>query len=167
MDCILLRHGIAVACEDWNGPESERPLTKEGIQKTRMAITGLKQLGIKPTHLLSSPFKRALETATLAAETFDLDPDIQICEELLFHRSPIDLLPVLENFSAESRVICVGHEPHLGQAAAMMVFGKKTEGLSLKKAGACGIAFEGKPLIGIGVLQWWLTPKQLRKIGKG
>ena len=113
MDCILLRHGIAVACEDWNGPESERPLTKEGIQKTRKAIAGLKQIGIKPTHLLSSPFTRALETAEIVAEMFHLDPDFQVCEELLFHRSPVDLFPVLGKFPEPSCVVCVGHEPHL------------------------------------------------------
>lgn len=167
MDCILLRHGIAVACEDWNGPESERPLTKEGIQKTRKAIAGLKQLGITPTHLLSSPFTRAFETAKIVAETFHLGQNIQVCEELLFDRSPADLFPVLGKFSEPSCVICVGHEPHLGQTAAMMIFGKKAEGLSLKKAGACGITFEGKPNVGGGMLRWWLTPSQLRQIRKG
>ena len=167
MDCILLRHGIAVDCEDWNGPESERPLTKEGIQKTRKAIAGLKQLGINPTHLLSSPFTRALETAEIVAETFALDPDFQVCEELLFHRSPVDLFPVLGKLPEPACVICVGHEPHLGQTAAMMVNGKKSDGFSLKKAGACGIHFEMKPVVGAGTLRWWLTPSQLRQMRKG
>jgi len=164
MDCILLRHGIAVASEDWNGPESERPLTKEGIQKTRKAVAGLKNLGIQPTHLLSSPFTRALETAKIVAETFKLDPAIQICEELLFHRSPADLFPVLAKLPEKSCVICVGHEPHLGEAAAFMIFGKTADSLSLKKAGACGVEFQGKPHAGKAMLKWWLTPGQLRQL---
>ena len=88
MDCILLRHGIAEDREVWEGPEKERPLTKEGIRKTFKAVTGLKHLGIQPTHLLSSPYTRAWETAKIVAETFKLDADIQVCEELLFHRAP-------------------------------------------------------------------------------
>ena len=86
MDCILLRHGIAEDREVWKGPESERPLTKEGVQKTRKAVAGLKNLGIQPTHLLSSPYTRAWETAEIVAETFNSDITIQVCEELLFHR---------------------------------------------------------------------------------
>lgn len=164
MDCILLRHGIAVACEDWHGPESERPLTKEGVQKTRNAVAGLKQLGIQPTHLLSSPFTRAWETAEIVAQTFKLDSAIQVCEGLLFHRSPADLIPVLGKLPEESCVICVGHEPHLGQAAALMIFGKPADTLSIKKAGACGVTFHGKPRAGRGSLNWWLTPRQLRQL---
>ena len=153
-----------MAAEDWNGLESERPLTKEGVQKTHKAVAGLKKLGIQPTHLLSSPYTRALETAKITATTFKLGAPIQICEELLYHRPPTDLFPVLAKLPKDSCVICVGHEPHLGQTAAMMVFGMPAETLSLKKAGACGVTFDGKPQAGRGRLQWWLTPAQLRQL---
>ncbi len=167
MDCILLRHGIAEDREVWKGPESERPLTKEGVQKTRKAVIGLKNLGIQPTHLLSSPYTRAWETAEIVAETFQLDAAIQVCEELLFHRSPADVFPVLAKIPKDSCVICVGHEPHLGEAAAFMIFGKTADSLSLKKAGACGVEFDGKPQAGKGMLKWWLTPGQLRQLREG
>jgi phosphohistidine phosphatase len=167
MDCILLRHGIAQDREAWNGPESERPLTKDGVQKTRKAVAGLKSLGIRPTHLLSSPFIRALETAKIVAETFNPDTAIQVCEELLFHRSPTDLFPVLAKLPKDSCVICVGHEPHLGETAAYMIFGKTADSLSLKKAGACGVEFDGKPQAGKGMLKWWLTSGQLRQLRQG
>ena len=164
MDCILLRHGIAEDREVWKGPEEKRPLTKEGVRKTFKAVTGLKHLGIQPTHLLSSPYTRAWETAQIAAELFNVAADIQVCEELLFHRSPADLLPVLSKLPKDSCVICVGHEPHLGEAAGVMIFGKTADTLSLKKAGACGVEFSGKPQAGKGILKWWLTAGQLRQL---
>jgi len=58
MDCILLRHGIAVDREDWKGQEAQRPLTPKGTEKTREVVSGLCRLGLAPTHLFSSPFVR-------------------------------------------------------------------------------------------------------------
>ena len=164
MNCILFRHGIAVSCEDWNGPESERPLTKEGLNKTRKAVEGLYQIEGNLTHLLSSPFKRALETAQILQEVYAFSPKIQVCQELLFDHSPTDILPVLTILPQDSCVICVGHEPHLGQLAAHMVSGRNIPGFSLKKAGACAIQFEEKPRMGQGGLKWWLPPAQLRQL---
>ena len=166
MECILLRHGIAEDREAWRGPEIERPLTKEGVQKTRKALAGLKNLQIQPTHLLSSPYTRAWQTAELVTETFNPDLSIQVCEELVFHRSPAELFPILAKLPKNSCVICVGHEPHLGETAGVMIFGKTADTLSLKKAGACGVEFIGKPQAGEGMLKWWLTPGQLRQLGK-
>ncbi|MGB0909291.1 MAG: SixA phosphatase family protein [Nitrospirales bacterium] len=164
MKCILLRHGIAVSQEEWEGQERERPLTRDGINKTRKAIEGLSHIEIQPTHLLSSPLRRALDTAQIMEEVFGLGEIIQVCQELISAQPPIDLFPVLSQLPEESCVICVGHEPHLGQLAAMMISGRYLPGLSLKKAGACAIQFEGKPQIGYGWLEWWMRPSHLRQL---
>ncbi len=167
MKCILLRHGIAVDRAEWSGKERDRPLTKEGIDKTRKAVNGLYQISNQLTHLLSSPFTRAFETAQIVNEVFELDEDIQICQELMYHHSPVAIFPVLTQLSDDAHVVCVGHEPHLGQLAATMISGRNVPGLSLKKAGACLIEFEEKPKIGDGELKWWLQPAQLRLLRKG
>ena len=135
MNCILFRHGIAVDRQEWNGHESERPLTNEGLKKTRKAVEGLYQLGTRPTHLLSSPFTRALETAQIVQEVFELNENIHVHQELVYDHSPINIFPVLTTLAEESCVLCVGHEPHLGQLAAMMMSGRYIPGLSLKKLG--------------------------------
>ena len=167
MECILFRHGIAVPCEDWNGQESQRPLTQEGIKKTRKAAEGLLQLGLKPTHLLSSPFTRAIQTAKLLNEAFEIKKEIPTYDELLSGAHPEKIIPVLHTFSSESCVICVGHEPHLGNLAAVMLGARTLGGFSLKKAGACSIGLEDGIRPGRGHLIWWLTPAQLRQLRKG
>jgi hypothetical protein len=45
-----------------------------------------------------------------------------------------------------------------------MVFGKPSAGLTLKKAGACLIHFADQPRPGRGILEWWLTARQLRAL---
>ena len=157
---------MAVNREEWSGSESERPLTHEGNTKTQQAAEGLAQVSPDITHMLSSPFTRALETAQIIKNVFDLNGKIQANRELVYDHSPIQMFPILTKLPEDSCVVCVGHEPHLGQLAAMMISGKYLPGLSLKKAGACAIQFEGKPKIGCGSLEWWLKPAQLRRLRK-
>ena len=166
MDCILFRHGIAADWRDWQREDHSRPLTEEGIEKTRKAVKGLIRLGVTPTQLLCSPYLRTRQTADIAKETLHFAGQTQQCAELRPDASPEDVLDVLIAFSEDDCVLCVGHEPLLGHTAAAMLLGQPASGLSFKKAGACCIRFYGKPRHGNGVLQWWLEPAQLRKLTK-
>ena len=166
MDCILFRHGIAMDREQWTGPDSQRPLTAKGAEKTRQAAAGLVRQKLRPTHILSSPYLRAKETAKIVRDAFEVRADIQVCDELLPDSPPDKLLILLNSLPGDACVICVGHEPHQGDAAGLMLFGEPVPGLSLKKAGACAISFEAAPRAGRGTLRWWLTPAQLRALGE-
>ncbi len=167
MRCILFRHGIAVEWHDWEGSDRTRPLTEDGIEKTKKAVKGLAQLDVCPTQLLCSPYTRTQQTATIAKDILGFSDDLQVCQELLSEASPEKFLGFLASFSRDDAVLCVGHEPHLGFTAGMMICGQPVSGMSLKKAGACSIYFEGTPRPGAGLLEWWLPPAHLRRLGKG
>lgn len=167
MDCLLFRHGLAADRDAWDGPDAERPLVPRGIEKTRKAAAGLRRLDVVPDVLLSSPYRRARETAALLQEALRLKGDLRICDELVPDAPPDKLLGLLAALPPDAVVACVGHEPHLGEAAAVMLFGKAVAGLALKKAGACLIAFDGAPKAGQGALEWWVTPSLLRSLRKG
>jgi phosphohistidine phosphatase len=66
MDCVLLRHGIAVDRDDWEGQDGDRPLTERGAKRVAQVAAGLNRLDVRPTHVLSSPLIRAIETARIA-----------------------------------------------------------------------------------------------------
>ncbi|MDA0739918.1 MAG: histidine phosphatase family protein [Nitrospirae bacterium] len=166
MRCILFRHGIAVEWHDWKGDDRTRPLTEEGIEKTKKVAKGLLQLDVHPTQLLCSPFTRTQQTAKIAQDILGISDDAQLCQELLSEASPEHFVKFLASFSRDDTVLCVGHEPHLGFTAGVMVCGQPISGMSLKKAGACSIYFEGTPRAGTGFLEWWLPPAHLRKFGK-
>lgn len=167
MDCILFRHGIAADREAWDGPDAERPLVPRGIEKTRKAVGGLRRLEVTPDAILSSPYTRAIETARLVQDGLLFKGDLRICDELLPEAPPDKLLVLLGSLPSDVTVVCVGHEPHLGEVAGVMLFGRAVPGLSLKKAGACSIAYDGSPRTGEGALHWWLTPALLRDLRKG
>jgi phosphohistidine phosphatase len=166
MHCVLLRHGIAVDREEWKGNETDRPLSEKGIKRTGQVARGLVALGIAPTHLLTSPLARAHETARMLQETFGGKPAIKLCDELLPDAPPDEFLPIVHALPPHACAICVGHEPHLGETAGLLLFGKPVAGLSLKKAGACLIEIPHPIKAGRGRLHWWLMPGQLRSLGK-
>ena len=166
MDCVLLRHGIAVERDEWEGKDADRPLTERGAKRVAQVAAGLNWLDVQPTHVLSSPLIRAIETAKIAHRSLRVRSAVQIVDELLPDAPPDRLLSILHDLPPESCVLCVGHEPQLGMAASVLLSGRASASFPLKKAGACLIelAIRAKP--GRGVLRWWLTPSQLWAIGK-
>ena len=166
MDCVLFRHGIAVERDEWEGPDADRPLTEYGAKRVRQVVAGLNRLDVQPTHVLSSPLIRAIETARIAHRSLRVGSAMRIVDELLPDAPPNRILSILRKLPLESRVMCIGHEPQLGMAASVLLSGRVSASFPLKKAGACLIELPIQAKPGQGVLRWWLTPSQLRAMGK-
>lgn len=167
MDCVLLRHGIAVERDEWEGPDGDRPLTEYGRKRARQVVAGLNRLEVQPTHVFSSPLIRAIETAKIAHRSLRVRSAMHIVDELLPDAPPNRLLSILHKLPPESCVMCIGHEPHLGMVASVLLSGRVSASFSLKKAGACLIELPIQVKPSQGVLRWWLTPSQLRAMGLG
>jgi phosphohistidine phosphatase len=111
--------------------------------------------------------RRALETARLLHGLLASSSLVQSRDELLPEASPAQMVRLLRDLPPESCVLCIGHEPQLGMAASVLLSGRVSASFPLKKAGACliEVSIPAKP--GRGILRWWLTPGQLRAMGKG
>ncbi|UVT21004.1 MAG: histidine phosphatase family protein [Nitrospira sp.] len=166
MDCVLFRHGIAVEPEEWEGAEENRPLTEKGKRRTRQAAEGLAALDCKPTHLFTSPFVRAYDTARLLRAAVCPTLKVETREELAVGAKPEQLIAFLHTLPSDSVVVCVGHEPLLGEVAGLLLCGRAVSGFHLKKAGTAWIEVQGVVKSGQGRLCCWLEPMQLRAMGK-
>ena len=166
MDCVLLRHGIAVERDEWKGPDADRPLTERGAKRVAQVADGLRRFDVQPTHVLSSPLIRAMETAKIAHHSLRVRSAVRIVDALLPDAAPDWLLSLLHDLPAESCVLCVGHEPHLGMVASVMLAGRSSKAFPFKKGGACLIELPITAKRGQGVLRWWLPPGQLRDMGE-
>lgn len=166
MDCLFVRHGIAVAREEWEGKDVDRPLTEEGKRRVRQVAAGLRRLAVRPTVIYASPARRAVETAQLLHDLLPRPSLMKLCDELLPVARPESVLSLLQDLPPEACVICVGHEPQLGMAASVLLSGRATASFPLRKAGACLVELSMPAKPGRGVLRWWLPPGQLRVIGK-
>ena len=167
MDCVFVRHGIAVAREEWEGKDVDRPLTERGKQRVRQVAAGLRRLDVRPTVFCASPVRRALETARLLHGLLASSSLVQSRDELLPDAPPAQVVRLFRDLPPESCVLCIGHEPQLGMAASILLSGRASASFPMKKAGACLIELSILAKPGRGILRWWLTPGQLRAIGKG
>lgn len=166
MNLYLLRHGIAGAAEPTES-DGERPLTPKGIKRMRRAARGLRRLGISFDAILTSPLVRARQTADIVANALGLEAQLEEIPELSPASSVDRLISSLTRFQKREHVLLVGHNPLLPDAASVLIAGKKENSfqIDLKKGGLCRIEIEGLPPDTPGTLHWFLTPKQLRRLG--
>lgn len=167
MKLYLMRHGIAEEPSDFPGrPDGERRLTPEGIEKTRLLAAALRRLGVRFETLLTSPMVRARETADIVAGAFDGNWEPKVVPALAAN---IRHGPMLEGLSTAlegvDSAFVVGHEPGLGQLTSIFLTGGTNLTSDFKKAGVCLISFHGQAKPNEGVLEWFVPPKVLCKIG--
>jgi phosphohistidine phosphatase len=107
---FLLRHGEA---EEGMGEDAARRLTPKGERQARNAGKALAKLGAKLDACLTSPKVRAADTAKLACEALDLEPEIS--EEL--RGGSFDSLALA---AGRGDVLLVGHEPDFSGEVARL-----------------------------------------------
>jgi len=164
MRICFFRHGPAAAPGEGGVSEEERPLTAEGIEKTRRAARGLQGLDLGIDLVLSSPLRRARQTAEILAEVLG-GARPRISDRLLPGVSGPKLLECLQGVKAESPVL-VGHEPSLSAAVAALVGAPETGALRLKKAGLAVVETDGPVPGPRGTLVLLLTPSALRGLAE-
>jgi len=161
----FFRHGIAVERGDPSvSSDADRPLTEQGIRKTRAAAAGLERLGVGFDKILTSPWLRASQTADILAQTLGLSR-VETLPELAGDCSVDELLDALAGRHGRATLL-VGHQPLLGAAAGELLAPGADIEIDLKKSGACAVEVDALPPRSRATLLWLLTSKQLRRIGK-
>ena len=167
MPILLLRHGPAGNADPRRFPDDrDRPLTSLGKKRTRRAMRGLANFEPVIDRVWTSPLVRARETAALLARAYDPPPPITVVEALAPGGDALAALAADRHAGAKETLVLVGHEPDLGLLAGRLVAGPGIT-LPLKKAGACRIDIVGIARRGSGTLEWFFTPRLLRRVGKG
>lgn len=129
MDLLLWRHAEAVD----GAPDLARQLTARGHKQAREIAQWITKHAPKHLRVLVSPAVRAQETATALTSDFETLPVLAPGED------PEGILDAAGWEISNGAVLVVGHQPTLGQAAALAMFGRAHD-ISVKKGGL-----------------WWLT----------
>lgn len=168
MDLFILRHGEADKSSD--GGDFARPLTVDGKKDTTNVAKWLKTLGVKFDVILTSPLKRARQTASIVAKIFNIENKLMNSDELQPQGSRTELYRKLSSkqFQEESTVLLVGHEPYLSSLISDII--SETDASSrivLKKAGLAKIRITSHSAQTVqGELECLLTPKLVKNISK-
>ena len=165
----LVRHGIAAGHDDPRYPQdADRPLTKDGVQKTRAAAAGMRTLGLAPRCIVSSPYVRARETAEILAEALGCDADTLQIDDVFTPETAAEaawrrLLEIARTGTdATALTIQVGHQPQMGEIAAHALGCPDGDRFPLKKASCLRLLTTGA----MTSLQEYLTPKTLRRLAE-
>jgi len=125
MDLILWRH--AEAQEHAPGlNDLDRALTAKGERQARDVAKWLQQVLPADARVLCSPAKRAQQTAQALSRPFDTAP--AVAPDV----AGVAILRAANWPHARSTVVVVGHQPTLGEAAAMAMPGQ-SQRWSIKK----------------------------------
>ncbi len=163
----LMRHGIAAEPSP-ETRDADRALTPEGIRKTTRVAAGLHALEVRPDLILSSPLRRAEETARLVAEALRPSPAVEIYPALAAGAAPKTVLGSLPRTRGIHQLLLVGHQPDLGYLASYLMTGSAgLTPLPFKKAGVAALSLDTLPPRSTALLEWFLAPTQLRAIAEG
>lgn len=167
VELYLLRHGIAADGEAGQ-PDADRPLTAEGRKKLRSILRSAAAAGVSPSLIMTSPYRRAVQTAQLAAEVFGYRGDVLRTNALVPGSSPQAVWDEVRVHRDHGQILLSSHEPLMSAAAAFLL-GCAALTVEFKKGSIARIDLERFGASPHGALKWLLAPKvaRLGDPGKG
>lgn len=165
MNLLLIRHAIAEDRDPRRWPnDEERPLTQRGIRRFRTAAAGLGTLEPEIDRLLTSPFVRAHQTATILEDQLDW-PAAEVHPHLAGGAPLAGMVALLADCAPRATVAVVGHEPAMSLLASTYLGSAATPlAIDWRRGGVASIAFDRSPEVGRGSLRWFLPPRVLRAL---
>ena len=149
MDFYLVRHGDAKPEHE----DSRRPLSDQGRREVEKVARAVAAKEIEITAILHSDKLRARETAAILARALFPREGIREIGGLSPEDDPLDAKGELE--AAEAPLMLVGHLPHLGRLASLLVKGDpENEVVSFTPAAVVCLSHTK----GAREVKWTLTP---------
>ena len=161
MIIYFLRH--ASAGEHFVNPKKDekRALDKEGIEQCGYVGRALAAIDAQVDVIVSSPLKRATQTASLVGNEMGYEGKLQIETGLRPEATFADFRRLLEKYEKQESIMVVGHNPNLSQFLGTVICESGCEAsVDLKKGAVARVEVRRTS----GTLQWCLTPKALRTL---
>jgi len=141
--------------------DEKRALDKEGIEQCGYVGRGLAALDVQVDAIISSPLKRATQTASLVANEIGHEGKLQIEPALLPEGVFSDFRKLLDKYAKQESIMLVGHNPNLSEFLGRIISDTGCEAaVELKKAAVAKLETRRNS----AALQWCLTPKILRTL---
>ncbi len=113
--------------------------------------------------VLVSPLVRARETAEPVAAACGLGRPITETKNLSPNADPVEVLHELARLGLAS-VLLVGHQPHLGRLAGLLLSGRSDLEVPMKKAALAAFEASADPTLGLAELKFLLPPRLMEKL---
>ncbi len=159
---LVLRH----AKSSWENAELsdfERPLNKRGLEAAQLIGQEMFRLSLNIDAVLSSPAKRAKQTAILVKESCEIKREIQF-EDGIYEASVMKLLHIISGIDDKfDAILLVGHNPGLEELIRVLT--EKIQVMPTATLAKIDLEIESWANITTtcGVLDFAITPRELKK----
>jgi phosphohistidine phosphatase len=159
VNLYVLRHASAGTRRANPLIDVKRPLDKEGKQQCILVGNYLNALKVHFDLIISSPLKRALQTASLVGTETGYDAKIMVSESLSPSASVAAFEKLVSELNGQENVLIVGHNPNLAQFLGALLSPNRMN-IRLRKGAIARVDLTRRP----GVLHWLVDPRILRGV---
>ena len=160
MILYLMRHANAGTFRENPALDSKRGLIKEGKEQCMLMARVLNALKAPIDVIVSSPLKRALQTAQFVGTELGYDAKVEISPSLALNASFSDFQDLLVKYADREGVLAVGHNPNMFQFLGRLVTGNGGASIRMRKASIARVDMSSHP----PRLQWLIDPRSARAI---
>jgi phosphohistidine phosphatase len=162
MIIYFFRHASAGQKKSNASQDEKRPLDKEGIEQCRYMGRVLANMDVQVDAIISSPLKRATQTASLVGNELGYDSKIIVDSALKPGADYEAFRQLLGRNAKYDSIMVVGHNPNFSSFASLLISGATVDNaIDLKKGAVAKVDFNGKKP---ATLNWCITPKIVREI---
>jgi len=160
MNLYLMRHANAGLSRVNPLLDNKRGLIKEGKEQCVLMARLLSALNVQIDVIVSSPLKRALQTAQFVGTELGFDSKVEICPALAPDAGYQTFQDMLAKYADREGVLAVGHNPNLFQFLGRLVTGNGGANIRMRKAAVARVDLDRHP----PQLQWVIDPRTARSI---
>jgi phosphohistidine phosphatase len=160
MILFLMRHADAGAFRANPELDVKRGLIKEGKEQCMLMARVLGALKAPIDTIVSSPLKRARQTAQLVATELGYEEEIVTSEALGMNGTFAGFQMMLAEYADRDGVLVVGHNPNVFQFLGRLITGNGGAAIRMRKGSIARVDMERHP----PRLQWLLDPRTARAI---
>jgi phosphohistidine phosphatase len=161
MIVYFLRHASAGKSMLNPKKDERRPLDEEGILQSRYVGRLLAGLDVQVDQIISSPLKRARQTASLVANELAFEQAVQLDDALRPEAEFEQFQAMLARCKKHEAVMVVGHNPSFTEFLSKSISSETGAAqIDFKKCAVAKVEMNGKT----GTMQWLVTAKIARAL---
>lgn len=160
MILYLMRHANAGVFRGNPVLDAKRGLVKEGKEQCMLMARTLSALKVQIDVVVSSPLKRAMQTAQFVGTELGYDAKVEVSNALLPSASFTDFQKMLDKYAGHEGLLAVGHNPILFQFLGRLITGNGGAAIRMRKGSIARVDLDNHP----PRLQWLIDPRSARAI---
>ena len=160
MNLYLMRHANAGLSRGNPTLDAKRALVKEGKDQCMLMARMLSAFKVQIDVIVSSPLKRAMQTAQFVGTELGYEQKVEISPALGLNEDYAAFQLMLSKYADREGVLVVGHNPNLFQFLGRMITGNGGAAIRMRKGAIARVDMDRHPPL----LRWLIDPRMARAI---